>query len=186
MPGVWFRLLSQAALGLHTAHQAGLIHGNLHAGQVVFTADGVLKLCGFGEPSWLALEPPPADADATVAADLAALGRCAAAWAAPSVEKKAPKPKPLPDALQGVLRRLTGGAEPYPDASQHAVATKRNFARRRVATKIVYSGRKCLAYSDTKTVTKRNNDTRTNSNRDSNCNTNANSIDIASFSTDKD
>jgi hypothetical protein len=117
VPGVWFRLLSQAALGLHTAHQAGLVHGNLRPGQVVFTADGVLKLCGFGEPAWLALEPPPDDADASVAADLAALGRCAAAWAAPVVEKKAPKPKPLPDSLQGVLRRLCGGAEPYSDAA---------------------------------------------------------------------
>jgi hypothetical protein len=84
---------------------------------VVFTADGVLKLCGFGEPGWLALEPPPDEADASVAADLAALGRCAAAWAAPVAEKKAPKPKPLPEALQTVLRRLTGSAEPYPDAA---------------------------------------------------------------------
>src|SRR5439155_2273863 len=77
VPGVWFRLLSQAALGLQAAHQAGLVHGNLHLGQVVFTSEGVLKVCGFGEPAWLALEPPAEERDAEPAADLSALGRCA-------------------------------------------------------------------------------------------------------------
>src|SRR5262249_59136605 len=53
VPGVWFRLLCQAALGLRTAHQAGLIHGHLDAEGIVLTGDGTLKLCGFGEPEWL-------------------------------------------------------------------------------------------------------------------------------------
>src|SRR5262249_10926488 len=43
VPGVWYRLLSQAALGLHTAHQAGLTHGRLRADRVVLTAEGVVK-----------------------------------------------------------------------------------------------------------------------------------------------
>jgi hypothetical protein len=117
VPGVWFRLLSQAALGLQTAHQAGLMHGNLHPGQVVFTSEGVVKLCGFGEPAWLAV-PPLLQADSDPADDLRALGRCAAAWATPPVDsKKALKPKPLPDLLQGVLQRLSGEeGEPYGDA----------------------------------------------------------------------
>jgi serine/threonine protein kinase len=118
VPGVWFRLVLQAALGLQTAHQAGLVHGNLHAGQIVFTPEGVLKLCGFGEPAWLALEPPPGDVEPDTAGDLAALGRCALAWAMPSTDRKGAKPKPLPSSLQTVLWRLTGerGTEPYPSA----------------------------------------------------------------------
>ncbi len=118
VPGVWHRLMSQAALGLSAAHQAGLAHCNLHPGQVVFTPDGVLKLCGFGEPSWLALEPPPEEGEPSEAADLAALGRCAATWTTPSAERKGPKPKPLPASLQAVLGRLCGeGAGPYASAA---------------------------------------------------------------------
>ena len=117
VPGVWFRLVSQAALGLQTAHQAGLVHGNLHSGQVVFTAEGVVKLCGFGEPAWLAV-PPSAETEASPEGDLLALGRCALAWATPPPDgKKGLKPKPLPDSLQTVLRRLCGEeGEPYADA----------------------------------------------------------------------
>ena len=117
VPGVWFRLVSQAALGLQTAHQAGLMHGNLHSGQVVFTAEGVVKLCGFGEPAWLAV-PPSAETDASPEGDLLALGRCALAWATPPTDgKKGLKPKPLPDTLQALLRRLCGEeGEPYADA----------------------------------------------------------------------
>src|SRR5262249_10285667 len=49
-PGVWYRLLAQAALALYTAHSAGLIHGHLDAASFVLAGDGVLKLCGLGEP----------------------------------------------------------------------------------------------------------------------------------------
>ncbi len=116
VPGVWYRLVSQAALGLSTAHSAGLAHGHLRPESVVLTADGTLKLCGFGEPGWLA-EPPTAD-DGDAAADLAALGRMAAEWAALLPSRKG-KTKPLPDALQAVLRRLTAEApeERYPGAA---------------------------------------------------------------------
>src|SRR5262249_9674952 len=53
VPGVWFRLLCQAALGLHTSHQAGLVHGHLRPGLFLLTGEGTLKLCGLGEPPWL-------------------------------------------------------------------------------------------------------------------------------------
>jgi hypothetical protein len=112
VPGVWFRLLSQAALGLQAAHQAGLTHGNLHPVQVIATAEGVLKLRGLGEPSWLNPGDGPAGND--VADDLRALGQCALAWSTPTAEKKGTKPKPLPESLQVVLRRLCGEeGEPY-------------------------------------------------------------------------
>lgn len=100
--GVWYRLVTQASLGLHTAHQAGLVHGALTAKSVVLTADGVVKLCGIGEPSWLA-----GHADGSVDGDLAALGDLAASWAAMTPKRKGAKaPKPLPVALQAVLARL--------------------------------------------------------------------------------
>jgi hypothetical protein len=103
VPGVWYRLVYQAALGLHTAHQAGLAHGRLTARAVVLAADGVVKLTGVGEPPWLA----GGEADPTPAADLAALGELAAGWATLSPRRKGAKPpKPLPAALQQVLDRL--------------------------------------------------------------------------------
>ena len=81
-PGVWFRLVSQAALALQTAHTAGLVHGALEAQDFVFTSDGVLKLKGLGEPRWL-LQPAAADdREPSVASDLHQLGQIAAAWAA--------------------------------------------------------------------------------------------------------
>jgi hypothetical protein len=109
-PGVWFRLLSQAALALQTAHAAGLAHGHLHAASFVLTAEGVLKLCGLGEPRWLAVPPPQEGGEATPAADLAALGHIAAGWASSK--------KPLPGPLQGVLRRLQGAEGGYAAAQE--------------------------------------------------------------------
>jgi hypothetical protein len=104
-PGVWFRLVSQAALALHTAHAAGLVHGHLHAASFVFAPEGVLKLCGLGEPRWLAVPPPQEDTEPSAAGDLRSLGHIAAGWAA-----AAGKGKPLPEPLQAVLRRFQ--AEP--------------------------------------------------------------------------
>jgi hypothetical protein len=116
-PGVWYRLLSQAALALRTVHEAGLVHGHLTAASFVCTADGVLKLVGLGEPGWLAVPPAPSDAEPTPADDLAALGRVAAAWSA--VPGRGGKSKHLPEVLQAIVRRLTGadGAEPYAGAA---------------------------------------------------------------------
>jgi hypothetical protein len=120
VPGVWYRLVGQAALGLHTAHQAGLIHGHLTSSRMVLTADGTLKISGFGEPPWL-LEPteegealPPFGE--SPADDLAALGRIAAGWAAARGKGKV---KPLPESLPAILQRLTTdkAEERFPDGA---------------------------------------------------------------------
>jgi serine/threonine protein kinase len=106
-PGVWFRLLSQAALALQTIHEAGVIHGHLHSDSFVFTPEGTLKLCGVGEPRWLAVPPPQEDGEPSATADLSALGHIASGWGTTSSGKA----KPLPEALQASLRRLTGPIE---------------------------------------------------------------------------
>jgi hypothetical protein len=118
VPGVWYRLLCQAALGLHVLHQAGLAHGRLDAGSVLLTAAGTVKLCGTGEPAWLRVPPSTEEGDA--AADLAALGRLAASWLELADGQKGPKPKPLPDSLQAVVRRLTAASTEarYPGAAE--------------------------------------------------------------------
>jgi chromosome segregation ATPase len=118
-PGVWFRLLSQAALGLQTAHAAGLVHGHLSAASFVLTAEGILKIRGLGEPPWLAIPAEAGDREATAEADLASLGAVAASWAAVSAPRKGAKPKPLPEELQAILARLTAEnpAERYPSAA---------------------------------------------------------------------
>ena len=43
-----------SGITLQATHAEGLAHGNLHAGSFVMTGGGVLKLCGLGEPRWLA------------------------------------------------------------------------------------------------------------------------------------
>ncbi len=117
-PGVWYRLVTQAFSGLSAAHQAGLVHGHLQASSVLLAPDGVLKLCGFGEPAWLPGAEGSQESDA--AADIAALGRIVAEWStAPSLGKKS-RPKPLPDALQAVLERFTA-ADP---TTQYATAAE--------------------------------------------------------------
>jgi hypothetical protein len=129
VPGVWFRLLCQAALGLRTAHRAGLVHGRLTAASVVLTGEGVVKLCGFGEPPWLEPAAEGAPAEPSSADDLRALGRLALDWSVRTARRKGGKPKPLPAELQEVMRKLgaapegsdgpalTDGAELYADAA---------------------------------------------------------------------
>jgi serine/threonine protein kinase len=104
-PGVWFRLLNQTALALQAIHSAGLTHGHLDSSSFVLTSDGVLKLCGLGEPRWL-LHPPQETVPETPALDLAALGRVAAEWAALATSGKGGKIKPLPEELQVIMARL--------------------------------------------------------------------------------
>lgn len=112
VPGVWYRLLSQTALGLHMAHQAGLTHDHLDAAAIVLTSEGVVKVCGLGEPGWLT---PAALNESTVATDdLTALGQLARHWATPGRNGRG---KPLPDPLRLILERLTAtGDERYPTA----------------------------------------------------------------------
>jgi hypothetical protein len=107
-PGVWFRLLGQAALALHTTHSAGLVHGHLQPESFVFTSEGILKLCGLGEPRWLST-PPLEAGEPTPAGDLVALGKIAEGWAALATTGK--KTKPFPDSLQTILQHLTTANE---------------------------------------------------------------------------
>jgi chromosome segregation ATPase len=104
-PGAWFRLLSQSALGLHTAHEAGLVHGRLGADSLLLTGDGVLKIAGIGEPPWLYTSQ--AGAEPSAADDLRALGQIVFGWSQLAPKKKGKKG--LPESLLGVLRGL--GAE---------------------------------------------------------------------------
>jgi hypothetical protein len=106
-PGVWRRLLEYAGQALHAAHSAGLTHGRLTGEHVLLTADGALKITGFGEPAWLRGSAEPENG---VAADLEALGRLAADWSMLTPAVKRGKPRPLPESLQHVLRRLGAAA----------------------------------------------------------------------------
>jgi hypothetical protein len=117
-PGVWFRLVCQAALGLRAAHEAGLVHGHLDSRSIVFTADGTVKVTGLGEPPWLIGHEAWPEGEDGVAADLAALGRTAEMWAAQTAKKK--PAKPLPGELHGVLQRLQpeAGAERIASAAE--------------------------------------------------------------------
>jgi chromosome segregation ATPase len=110
-PGVWLRLVRQAAEALRAVHEAGLAHGALRPEAFVCGEDGAVKLCGVGEPRWLAAAA--ADGDGSPAADLRALGGVAAGWgAAPAKPGKA---RPLPEPLRSVIDGLA--ADAYPDAA---------------------------------------------------------------------
>jgi hypothetical protein len=121
-PGVWLRLLTEAAAGLSVAHAAGLVHGRLTESHV-WLSDGTVKLSGVGEPGWLA----GGDREGTPADDLRALGALADGWARLGGPRKRGRGKPFPDTLLAVVRRLTAptespmadappGATPYPSA----------------------------------------------------------------------
>jgi hypothetical protein len=104
VPGVWYRLLCQAALGLNVIHQAGIVHGHLHAGQFLLTGEGLVKLCGVGEPLWLALPSVPPQQATNVTAELVDFGKTVANWASLAARRKGAKP--LPEPLQTILNRL--------------------------------------------------------------------------------
>jgi hypothetical protein len=119
VPGVWYRLLRQCALGLRAAHEAGLTFGRMTPSSLVLTGLGVVKLLGLGEPPWLCgidptPFPPPTRGEMFgwgVAGDLAALGELASGWAALAPRRRGGKsPKPLPPPLQAVLTGLQPGA----------------------------------------------------------------------------
>ena len=118
IPGVWYRLICQAALALQAAHEAGICHGRLDSSAFLLTSAGVLKLCGLGEPPWLA-GLPVAGAEQEVASDLSALGACAAAWAALAGPRRGPKSKTYPASLQAILVRLSSSDQKirYTDAA---------------------------------------------------------------------
>jgi serine/threonine protein kinase len=116
-PGVCYRLLTQAAQGLATAHQAGVVHGHLSEAMLLLTGEGVLKICGIGEPPWLiGLQH---DEEPTSRDDLRALGNIASSWCTPTGVRKGPRTKPLPDALVSILYRLAAdGNAGYQDVRE--------------------------------------------------------------------
>ena len=131
VPGVWVRLLGEAAAGLDAAHGVGLIHGRLTSDSLTLTSTGTVKVLGVGEPVWLAVGPTRDDS--TPVADLRALGQIAVGWvqAATAVRPKGRKPKPFPEPLLTVVRRLEAdpdtpmgdtpaGADPYRSAAELA------------------------------------------------------------------
>jgi hypothetical protein len=108
VPAVWLRLLHQAAAGLNAAHEAGLAHGHLHAGRLLLTENGELKVCGLGEPLWLFPEHSTEEPEDLRLADLRALGRIAMSWlkAGPQWKRETDNP------YRSICERLLGRAEP--------------------------------------------------------------------------
>jgi trichohyalin len=106
-PGVCYRLLTQAALGLAALHKQGLVHGRLGDSNLLLTPQGVLKLCGAGEPSWL----HDVETDlGTAEDDLRALGRLVAGWCSPSGVRKGSKARPLPERMVAIVDKLQAEA----------------------------------------------------------------------------
>jgi len=111
-PGCWVRLISMAAAGIDAAHRQGLVHGRLTSDSFVLTPAGALKVTGFGEPPWLTVGPT-SSVEPTPAADLRALGQVAFGWSLLAGRRKgAAKPKPFPEALLAIIRRLEADPEP--------------------------------------------------------------------------
>ena len=116
-PGVCYRLLTQAAKGLATAHHAGVVHGHLTDAMLLLTGEGVLKICGLGEPPWLT--GIQHDEEPTTRDDLRALGKIASSWCTPAGVRKGPKTKPLPEPLVSALYRLAAdGDAGYTDVGE--------------------------------------------------------------------
>jgi serine/threonine protein kinase len=107
-PGVCYRLLTQAARGLSAAHRAGVVHGHLSDALVLLSGHGVLKICGLGEPAWLAGQ---SEETASVRGDLRALGAIVSGWCTPSGVRRGARAKPLPEALVSVLYRLNADGD---------------------------------------------------------------------------
>jgi chromosome segregation ATPase len=103
-PGAWYRLLLQAGQALNAAHEAGLVHGHLQAHHFVLTGDGILKLCGFGEPAWLV----GGDFTREQTDDLMALGRIAGEWSL-AAQRQGGRGRPLPEPLKKIVEKLADG-----------------------------------------------------------------------------
>jgi hypothetical protein len=120
-PGVCLRLLTQATLALKVVHAAGMAHGRLHDHSFFLTPDGVLKLCGIGEPPWLApiVTDVPNAAEADVRSDLVALGRIATAWLPAGKSHRRGKSRAASDRLRSIIQQLAAddSSSHYADAS---------------------------------------------------------------------
>ncbi|MEZ6141959.1 MAG: hypothetical protein R3B84_15415 [Zavarzinella sp.] len=106
MPGVWYRLILQLARGLHAAHEHSLYHGNLSHTDIIFAANGVVRIQGVGEPAWL--HPVSGKEDPTALDDLKAMGQVAAYWATANQRKKGTKGTDLIAPVQQFIGRFPG------------------------------------------------------------------------------
>jgi hypothetical protein len=112
-PGCWVRLATMAAAGIEMAHRHGLVHGKLTSDSFILTPSGVVKVTGFGEPPFLAAGSMSASTEPTTAVDLRAFGQVLFGWSQFAAKVKKPgKPKPFPDSLLSIVRRLEADAEP--------------------------------------------------------------------------
>ena len=110
-PGCWVRLATMAAGALDAAHRVGLVHGRLTSDAFVLTAEGVLKMTGFGEPAWLS-GTVGGSPEVSFAADLRAFGQVAFGWSQLAGKKRVARSKAFPESLWAVIRRLEADAEP--------------------------------------------------------------------------
>lgn len=126
-PGIWLKLLTDAAVAIACAHSARLVHGRLAPDSFLLTANGTLKVTGLGEPAWLT--GTAAIFESRPAADLRALGRVAYGWSQIGAKRCTNKSKPFPAELAAIVRRLETGTEiamddiialerPYADATE--------------------------------------------------------------------
>lgn len=134
-PGVWVKLVTDAAAAMDAAHRAGLVHGRVTSDTFVLSPNGVLKATGFGDPPWLTSGMPPAF-EPTASADLRALGQAAYLWSQAGGKKRVKGSKGFPEPLLAVIRRLetdpenpmgdtAAGVEPYRTAAElHADLVK--------------------------------------------------------------
>ncbi|GIW82660.1 MAG: hypothetical protein KatS3mg105_4467 [Gemmatales bacterium] len=102
-PGVCYRLLTQAALGLQALHQSGQRYGRLHPAALHLNGDGILKLSCFGDPTWL-LPDELRGAEQSTADELRALGILAREWLN-SASRSRPRTK-APSALVELIEKL--------------------------------------------------------------------------------
>lgn len=108
-PGVWLRLVTEAAKTIAHLHAHQVVHGRLQPESFILMADGTLKLVGLGEPSWLGAGT--AIFDPRPVGDLQALGRIAYGWSQIGAKRRVSRGKAFPAELAAVVRRLEAGAE---------------------------------------------------------------------------
>ena len=113
-PGCWVRLATMAAAGhRRRPPRTGWSTAGSRPTRFLLTAGGVLKVTGFGEPPWLAVGPSAERSSRRRRPTCGRSGRCCSggrSW--PATAKRAAKPKPFPEALLAVIRRLEADPEP--------------------------------------------------------------------------
>jgi hypothetical protein len=114
--------MTMAAEGIEAAHRVGLVHGRLTSDSFALTANGVLKVAGFGEPLWLA-NGSGSPVEVSVAADMRAIGQVAFGWSQLAAKKRTARAgKAFPANLAAIIARL--GADPEPPMADPVAADR--------------------------------------------------------------